>query len=103
MKPLVKKFVLAAFAVFTLHATASAQTNLALNQPVTSDLSQAGNDNFKGNDGSGTTRWAAADGTFPKLWRVDLGTSQTISQVESIGSIQSIARINTLSRPRPTT
>jgi len=34
-----------------------------------------------GNDGLLTTRWAAANNTYPQWWQVDLGTSHSLSQV----------------------
>src|SRR6266404_5601630 len=48
-------------------------------KPVTASGFQAGNDPSHGNDGSLTTRWAAADGTYPQWWRVDLGSVQPLT------------------------
>ncbi|MGH8045695.1 MAG: putative Ig domain-containing protein, partial [Chthoniobacterales bacterium] len=60
----------------------SADTNQALNQPATASSFQVGNEVAKGNNASLTDRWAAANGTFPAWWRVDLGTSKVLSRVD---------------------
>jgi len=52
---------------------------LSQGQPVTAKGFQAGNLPSNGNDGNFTTRWAAADGTYPQWWRVDLGSIQPIT------------------------
>ena len=61
---------------------AGADTNVALNKSPTASSVQAGNPIAGANDGSGTTRWAAADGTFPQWWQVDLGASKTLSRCD---------------------
>jgi autotransporter-associated beta strand protein len=61
---------------------AGSDTNQALNKTVTTSTFQTGNDPAKGNDGSGTTRWAAVDGTWPQWWAVDLGASKVLSRVD---------------------
>ena len=55
-------------------------TPISLNMPVTASSFQGGNDPFKGNDGSLNTRWTASAGTYPQWWRVDLGSSQSLSK-----------------------
>ena len=52
---------------------------LSQGKPVTASSFQPGNEPPHGNDGSLTTRWAAADGTYPQWWRVDLGSVQPIT------------------------
>jgi hypothetical protein len=49
-------------------------------EPVNASSFQAGNDPKNGNDGSLSTRWAAADATYPQWWRVDLGSVQPITK-----------------------
>jgi F5/8 type C domain len=56
--------------------------NAALLQSATASSVQAGNNIANANDGNGGTRWAAADGTYPQWWRVDLGASKTLSRVD---------------------
>jgi beta-galactosidase len=46
---------------------------------VTASSYQDGNDPTNGNDGNFSTRWAAADGTFPQWWQVDLGSVQCLT------------------------
>jgi hypothetical protein len=53
---------------------------LSQGQPVTVSSFQAGNVATNGNDGNLSTRWAASDGTYPQWWRVDLGSTQSITQ-----------------------
>lgn len=62
---------------------AVATSNLALNRDATASSFQAGNLVSNANDANTTgTRWAAADGTYPQWWRVDLGTNKTLSKVD---------------------
>jgi hypothetical protein len=56
--------------------------NLALNKMVSASSFQAGNETVKGNDGSGTTRWAAGTGSFPQTWTVDLGASYNLTHID---------------------
>lgn len=56
--------------------------NLALGQSATASSFQTGNLVANANDGSTTTRWAAADGSYPQWWRVDLGSEKSIGRVE---------------------
>ncbi len=57
-------------------------TNVALNQSATASNFQAGNLVGSANDGSGTTRWAAANATYPQWWQVDLGSNKTLSRCD---------------------
>ena len=70
----------------TLALTASysgSDTNLALNQPATAlSFENATNAVARGNDGNGTTRWAASSAVFPQWWMVDLGAVKSLSRVE---------------------
>jgi len=55
---------------------------LSLNKSATASSYQPGNEVAKGNDGDINTRWAAVDGTYPQLWRVDLEQQKLVSKVE---------------------
>ena len=48
---------------------------LSLNQPATSDSEQIDHPAASGNDGSGTSRWCAANGSLGHYWQVDLGAA----------------------------
>jgi predicted alpha-1,2-mannosidase len=48
-------------------------TNLALNQPASTDSQQAGNPASNGNDGNTATAWIANDDNANHWWQVDLG------------------------------
>jgi hypothetical protein len=64
---------------------ASNLANLSLNMNATASSVQGGNAIAMGNDSStanNTTRWAAADGTYPQWWRVDLGQQKVIARVD---------------------
>lgn len=64
---------------------ASATTQAALlsqGQPATASSSETGDGPTLADDGSLSTRWAAVDGTYPQWWRVDLGASHTLTQVQ---------------------
>lgn len=52
---------------------------LALDQPALASSTEAGNDAFKGNDGSTSTRWCAVNNSFPQWWRVDLGGAHQLA------------------------
>ncbi|MGH8047342.1 MAG: glycosyl hydrolase [Chthoniobacterales bacterium] len=75
-------FLAAGVVAFALITPVLAQTNLALSKPATASTVQAGNDIAKGNDGSSSSRWAASSSSYPQWWRVDLGSSQSVSKVE---------------------
>jgi hypothetical protein len=60
----------------------SGSTNLALNKPATASSTESGKTPAMANDGSGTTRWAAANGNFPAWWEVDLGSAQNLGSTE---------------------
>jgi len=67
-------------AVLTLTSAAIGQTLVSEGKPVTSSSVQIPNYATNANDGSLTSRWAAADGTYPQWWRVDLVSTQTITK-----------------------
>ncbi|HQI06709.1 MAG TPA: discoidin domain-containing protein [Anaerohalosphaeraceae bacterium] len=46
---------------------------------ATASSVQSGNEAAYANDGSLSTRWAAADGTYPQWWKVDLGANCRLS------------------------
>ncbi len=64
-------------------ATPTATTLLSQGHPVTVSSFQAGNVATNGNDGNFSTRWAAANGTFPQWWRVDLGAVHSLQSVSN--------------------
>ncbi|MGH8047114.1 MAG: beta strand repeat-containing protein, partial [Chthoniobacterales bacterium] len=55
--------------------------NLALGLGATASSFQTGNLVGNGNNASTTDRWAAVNNTYPQWWRVDLGTSKTLTTV----------------------
>jgi F5/8 type C domain len=55
---------------------------LSKNKPATSDSTQANRGAALGNDGDNATRWCAADSGLNHYWRVDLGSSFTLSRVQ---------------------
>lgn len=60
-------------------ATAGAPAvELARGKKVIASTQQVTHEAPYGNDGDGTTRWCAKDGTFPQWWRVDLGSVRTL-------------------------
>ncbi|WP_405083578.1 discoidin domain-containing protein [Paenibacillus psychroresistens] len=63
----------------------AAKPNLALNKPATADSEETSKSHeaVKGNDGSTSTRWTAANASLNHWWKVDLGslTSLTGSEV----------------------
>ncbi|MGH8046494.1 MAG: glycosyl hydrolase, partial [Chthoniobacterales bacterium] len=68
--------------VFTISA-AGGDTNIAQGvAAVTASSFQVGNEIAKGNDGVTTSRWAAADGTFPQWWQVDFGSNKVLSRAD---------------------
>ena len=69
-------------AYLTFVIAAGPEANLSLGQPSYALSFQAGNLVASGNDASTATRWAAADGTFPTWWKVDLGGSKIITKVD---------------------
>ena len=68
----------------TGHATLviTSLSNLALNLTSTASSFQTGSPASSANDGSQTTRWLAANGTFPQWWMVDLGALNSVSRVD---------------------
>jgi beta-glucosidase-like glycosyl hydrolase len=65
----------------TVNATSS-DTNVGLNLTASGGTFQTGNGYAAANDGSTTTRWAAANGAVPQYWEVNLGASKTLSRVD---------------------
>ncbi len=54
---------------------------LSQGQPVTASSVQTGNPAANANDGSLSTRWSASSSSYPQWWRVDLGASDTVTNV----------------------
>ena len=69
--------ILAAF-----QATSAAPVLLSQGKTASASSVQGGNTAANGNDGSTTTRWAANSGTFPQWWKVDLGVSNSLTNVD---------------------
>jgi endoglucanase len=66
----------------TASPTLQAVTNLALGKTASaSSIEGAGFEAAKAVDGSGTTRWASAEGSDPQWIMVDLGASASLSRV----------------------
>ncbi len=64
---------------------ASTLPNLALNKSVTASSEQANNEITKINDGNATsTRWAAANGTNPQSFTVDLQNPYDVARIEIV-------------------
>jgi hypothetical protein len=56
--------------------------NLAANKPASASSTESGRTPAMANDGSNSTRWAAANGNFPQWWEVDLGSPRNLSSTE---------------------
>ena len=59
-------------------------TNLATNQPATTDSQQAGNPASSANDGNTQTYWSANDGYTNHWWQVDLGAVASLTADEIV-------------------
>jgi hypothetical protein len=66
------------FSILTASAMENLPVNLALNKTATASSSSAYA--FRSNDGDTTTRWSSAVANN-EWWKVDLGSSQTVSKV----------------------
>jgi fibronectin type 3 domain-containing protein len=64
--------------------TASTAThgNLSLSGTPTASSVQTGNAVANAKDNSTTTRWCASSSTMPQWWKVDFGSSKTLSEIE---------------------
>ena len=62
--------------------TFTANTNLAQGKTASVSSTQSGNTASNGNDGNSGTRWAGSSATMPQWWKVDLGASRTLGEVE---------------------
>jgi hypothetical protein len=63
-------------------ATATTHANLSLTATATASSEQSGNYIANAKDNNTSTRWAASSGTMPQWWKIDLGSSKTLSEVE---------------------
>jgi uncharacterized protein YjdB len=70
------------FTATTTITITSAPVNIALNKTATASSVETGNTVAMGNDGSTTTRWCSVDGTLNQWWKVDLGTTSSITGTE---------------------
>lgn len=61
----------------------AADAELSLGKTVTVSSAQAGNEGSKANDGSASTRWAAASASMPQWWVVDLGETRALTKVSA--------------------
>jgi hypothetical protein len=59
----------------------AADSVLSQGKSVTVSSAQAGNAGSNANDDNNSTRWAAASGTMPQWWQVDLGETRALTQV----------------------
>ena len=59
-----------------------AQTNVSIGKPSSASGVQGASVAANANDGVTTSRWTAADGTFPQWWKVDLGSSYALSRTD---------------------
>ncbi|MGH8047878.1 MAG: discoidin domain-containing protein, partial [Chthoniobacterales bacterium] len=67
-------------ASFVISAPLLAQTNVAQGKTATASSVQGTSVAANANDGVATgTRWTAVDGTFPQWWKVDLGSSYSLT------------------------
>ncbi len=62
--------------------TSGGVTNLALGKTASADSSQSANPAANGNDGSASTRWCAANGNTGHWWKVDLGSTRSLTGSE---------------------
>ena len=63
-------------------ASATTHSNIGQGKAASASSTQSGKPASMGNDGSTTTRWCASNGSVPQWWKVDLGSSRTISGSE---------------------
>ena len=63
-------------------ASATTYSNIAQGKTASALSVQSGNAAANGNDGNTGTRWCASSATMPQWWKVDLGASKTIGEVE---------------------
>src|SRR5258706_11358153 len=68
--------------LYVVFAVSAEQELQAPSQPVTVSSFQAGNLAAYAIDGNTTTRWGAADGTFPQWLKIDLGQKDTIGSYQ---------------------
>ncbi|MBN1127347.1 MAG: fibronectin type III domain-containing protein, partial [Chitinispirillaceae bacterium] len=61
---------------------ATTHANIAVGKTATASTQQSINTPVKGNDNRTSTRWCATSGTVPQWWKVDLGSSKTLSGSE---------------------
>ena len=59
-------------------------TSLAQGKTASASTVQSGNAAANGNDGNTGTRWCASSATMPQWWKVDLGASKTIGEIEGM-------------------
>ena len=63
-------------------ASTATYSNIAQGKTASASSVQSGNTAANGNDGNTGTRWCASSATMPQWWKVDLGASKTIGEVE---------------------
>lgn len=62
--------------------TATTHSNLSLSGTASAQSEQSGNLTANAKDNSTTTRWCASSATMSQWWKIDLGSSKTLSEVE---------------------
>jgi beta-galactosidase len=65
-----------------VNATGTTNTSVSQGKPASVDSSEAANPAVNGNDGNTSTRWCAADGNTGHWWKVDLGSSISMTGSE---------------------
>jgi rhamnogalacturonan endolyase len=68
--------------IFILVSSNAATVNLAIGKTASADSNQSANPAANGNDNNTSTRWCAANGNTGHWWKVDLGSSQSITGSE---------------------
>jgi len=63
-------------------AAATTHGNLAVNGTASASTQQTGNEAAKAKDNNTGTRWCASSSSMPQWWKVDLGSSKTVSAFE---------------------
>jgi titin len=63
-------------------ASTATHSNLATSGTASASSSQSGNPASNARDNSTTTRWCASSSSMSQWWKVDLGASKTLSEVE---------------------
>jgi hypothetical protein len=66
----------------TAPATTYSGSSLAQGKTASASTTQSGSPASNGNDGNSGSRWCASSISVPQWWKVDLGASKTVGEVE---------------------